>query len=72
MADLELWQLVWGSLRTLLKSGHQLLARIKRAHHLEVEAEKVQEDLRAEISHLQEKIEMDTKATAMLAKDLYA
>ncbi|KAG1367002.1 hypothetical protein COCNU_13G007920 [Cocos nucifera] len=44
MADLELWQLIWGSLKTLLQSGHQILAHIKRAHHLKAEAEKVQED----------------------------
>ncbi|EHA8586635.1 hypothetical protein COCNU_scaffold000648G000010 [Cocos nucifera] len=31
-----------------VESDHQMLAHIKRAHRLEVEAEKVQEDLRAE------------------------
>ncbi|EHA8586359.1 hypothetical protein COCNU_scaffold000210G000040 [Cocos nucifera] len=56
MADLEPWQLVWGSLGTLLKLGHQMLIHIKRAHHLEAKAEKVWEDLRAEVSHLQEKV----------------
>ncbi|EHA8587113.1 hypothetical protein COCNU_scaffold001452G000010 [Cocos nucifera] len=52
MANLEPRLLIWGSLRTLLKSGHQMLAHIKRAHHLEakktVEIRSLQGALRKE------------------------
>ncbi|KAG1338708.1 hypothetical protein COCNU_04G010140 [Cocos nucifera] len=38
MADLDQTQLVWSSLGTFLKSGHQILAHIKKVHYREVEA----------------------------------
>ncbi|KAG1363192.1 hypothetical protein COCNU_11G000190 [Cocos nucifera] len=38
-----------------LKSDHQVLTHLKRGHHQEAEALKVQEDLRAEINRLQKK-----------------
>ncbi|KAG1348007.1 hypothetical protein COCNU_06G018360 [Cocos nucifera] len=57
MADLDPWQLVWGSLGTILKSNHQMLAHIKRACRQEAEAQKAQEDLQAEIHHLQERVD---------------
>ncbi|EHA8588033.1 hypothetical protein COCNU_scaffold003949G000020 [Cocos nucifera] len=34
-----------------IELDHQMFAHIKRAHHLEAEAEKVQEDLRAKLDH---------------------
>ncbi|EHA8587016.1 hypothetical protein COCNU_scaffold001310G000010 [Cocos nucifera] len=57
MIDLDPWQLIWGFLGTILKSDHQMLIHIKRAHRREVEAQKAQEDLRAEIDHLQERVD---------------
>ncbi|EHA8588083.1 putative ensconsin-like [Cocos nucifera] len=38
MADLDPQQLIWGSLWTILKSSHKMLALIKRARCQEVEA----------------------------------
>ncbi|KAG1338754.1 putative ensconsin-like [Cocos nucifera] len=55
MANLDPRQLICGSLGTILKSGHQMLTLIKRAHRQEAEAQKVQEDLRAEVDRLQKK-----------------
>ncbi|EHA8588429.1 putative ensconsin-like [Cocos nucifera] len=56
MADLNPWHLIWGSLETILKSGYQMLAYIKRMHRQEAEAQKAQKDLQAEIHHLQESV----------------
>ncbi|EHA8587122.1 hypothetical protein COCNU_scaffold001459G000040 [Cocos nucifera] len=40
MVDLDPQQLIWGSLRTILKSDHQMLIYIKSVHHQEVKAQK--------------------------------
>ncbi|EHA8590599.1 hypothetical protein COCNU_scaffold020825G000010 [Cocos nucifera] len=39
-----------------MEEDHQMLAYIKRVHHQEVKAQKVQEDLQVETSHLHEKV----------------
>ncbi|EHA8587228.1 hypothetical protein COCNU_scaffold001660G000010 [Cocos nucifera] len=57
MFNLDLRQLIWSSLGTILKSRHQMLAYIKRMHRQEVEAQKSQEDLRAEVYHVQERVD---------------
>ncbi|KAG1328010.1 hypothetical protein COCNU_01G019440 [Cocos nucifera] len=57
MADLDSRQLIWGSLRTILKSDHQMPAHIKRVRRQEAEAQKAQEDLRAEVRYLQERVD---------------
>ncbi|EHA8586313.1 hypothetical protein COCNU_scaffold000172G000020 [Cocos nucifera] len=56
MADLDPWQLIWSSLEIILKLDHQMLTHIKRVHRQEAEAHKTQEDLRAEVHHLQERV----------------
>ncbi|EHA8587496.1 hypothetical protein COCNU_scaffold002434G000010 [Cocos nucifera] len=60
MADLDHAQLIQESLEPFLKLGHQILVHIRMIHHLRVEALKTQEDLQAEVNHLQEKIAEET------------
>ncbi|KAG1360643.1 hypothetical protein COCNU_09G001060 [Cocos nucifera] len=47
-------------------SDHQMLVHIKRAHHLEAEVEKVQEDLRAEGVLRKEFVSVELKAALAL------
>ncbi|KAG1370929.1 hypothetical protein COCNU_16G000230 [Cocos nucifera] len=62
MADLDPLQLAWSSLGTILKSSHQMLVYIKRARRQEVQAQKVQEGLRAKICHLQGRVTEEVQA----------
>ncbi|KAG1358608.1 hypothetical protein COCNU_08G000540 [Cocos nucifera] len=52
MAGLNHVQLIQESLRTFLKSGHQIPMHIRMVHRLKVEALKTQEDHQAEADHL--------------------
>ncbi|EHA8587844.1 hypothetical protein COCNU_scaffold003376G000010 [Cocos nucifera] len=56
LANLDLAQFVWESLRTYLKSGHHILAHLKWISCQEEEASKVQGDLQAEVDSLHRKI----------------
>ncbi|KAG1338313.1 hypothetical protein COCNU_04G006190 [Cocos nucifera] len=56
LADLDRMQFIWKFLGTFLKLSHDILAHLKKVNHQEVEALKVQGDLRAEIDCLRGKV----------------
>ncbi|KAG1358605.1 hypothetical protein COCNU_08G000510 [Cocos nucifera] len=74
MADLDHMHFIQNSLRTFLKSGHQILAHIKIVNQLRSEALKNQEDLKVEVDRLRGKATEAnhlSKERAIEAEDLW-
>ncbi|EHA8588961.1 hypothetical protein COCNU_scaffold007421G000020 [Cocos nucifera] len=64
MADLDQTQFIWSSLRTFLKSNHQIFIHIKRMHRQEAETLKAKEDLQVEIDYLKAKKAVEVECFA--------